>query len=106
MNPHVHYTLTKRIDSHNGSGWEFSCEQCSYKVRYIQLPEHDRRTLEIIDIGDPSARHTNNVLKEFVARDLQGGCDDQVQIVDEEVWLTYELREQIDIILGKFSWDW
>jgi hypothetical protein len=106
MGPHVHYTRTKRVQAQNGSGWEFSCRQCSYRVRYIQLNEHDKRTLEIIDIGDPTARHTNNILKGFVASDLQDRVEQPDQIVDEDTWLTKELRQQIDIILGKFTWDW
>jgi hypothetical protein len=103
-NLQVHYTITERIERENGSGWEFTCQQCSYRARYIHFPEHGKQTLEIIDIGDPTARHTNNAHREFIGEDLQGQDNLPGILEDEDSWLTPELREQIDAILGKLGW--
>lgn len=101
----VHYTITERIEREDGAGWEFTCRECSYRARYIHFPEHGKQTLEIIDIGDPTARHTNNAHKEYLAGNSESQGSVPGIFDDEASWLTPELRQQIEAILGKFQWD-
>lgn len=104
-NLQVHYTITERIQGEGGSGWEFTCKECSYRARYIHFADHGKQTLEIIDIGDPTARHTNNAHKEFRSNDtVDAGLVPNI-IEDETSWLTPELRGQIESVLAKFVWD-
>lgn len=95
----IHYTLTHRITTPHSSGWEFSCQQCSYRIRYTRLPGKDKLALEIINIGDPSARHTNNTPDWFQDNPIANSTE------EEGSWLTAELRDQIRIILSKSGWD-
>jgi hypothetical protein len=100
----VHFTKTEKIEREDGAGWEFTCDECSYRARYIHFPEHGKQTLEIIDIGDPTARHTNSANQENLAESLPNQASVPTIIEDEASWLTPELREQIDLILAKFEW--
>jgi hypothetical protein len=99
----VHFTITERIQGQDGSGWEFSCKECSYRARYIHFPEHGKQTLEIIDIGDPMARHTNGDHKDFPPQRNQSSSWVPNLIEDEETWLTPDLRAQIEAVLSKFD---
>jgi hypothetical protein len=103
-NLQVHYTVTERIEGEKGSGWEFTCKECSYRARYIHFPDHGRQTLEIIDIGDPTARHTNSAHQVYLDQSSQNGEYEHNIFEDESSWLTPEIREQIDAILAKFDW--
>jgi hypothetical protein len=104
-NLQVHYTITERIQGENGYGWEFTCKECSYRARYVHFPKHGKQTLEIIDIGDPTARHTNNAHKEILGEGSQAQDAVPGFFEDEAAWLTPELRAQIEAVLGKFNWD-
>ena len=104
-NLQVHFTITEKIQGENISGWEFSCKECSYRARYIHFPDHGKQTLEIIDIGDPMARHTNNANQDYLENDYQDQGTSTKIFEEEAAWLTPELRQQIEVILGKFSWE-
>jgi hypothetical protein len=104
-NLQVHYTITERIEGEKGSGWEFTCNECSYRARYIHFPEHGRQTLEIIDIGDPNARHTNNAHQELIGNEIRAQDGVPSYFIDESTWLTPELRQQIYAVLAKYDWD-
>ena len=101
----IHYTKTEKLQGKNGSGWEFSCKECSYRVRYIYLSENTDRTLEIINIGDPTARHTNNSETEFRDQELPRPRIEANAGEDKSAWLTSDLLDQIQAILAKFDWD-
>lgn len=57
----VHHTEIYELHEQPGGtviGWEFVCPQCSYQARYVAQTQR----LEIINLGDPHARHTGNQL--------------------------------------------
>ncbi len=84
----VHHTAAARIPIEEGGGWEFQCPECSYRVRY--LDDRSSPHLEILNAGDPGARHTNN----------HRGTRRSPASRDED-WLTPELRQHIDEILRR-----
>ena len=100
-NLQVHHTHTKVIQSGSVRGWEFGCAQCGYRARYIITNGHDMGEFEILEIGDPEARHYNASLEEAYELDQQ-----YPEISDEADWLPIEIVEQIEAILGRFDFDY
>lgn len=100
----VHYTITQRIISPGGSVWEFFCHDCGYQARYIDMAQHGEQKLEILDVGDPAARHTNNSHELGRVGELGSRGAQEREVADEESWLTPELRKQIEDILAGFDW--
>ncbi len=96
----IHSTITKRFHEANGEGWEFSCYQCKYCVRYLFHSNNQEYQLEILDFGDSRARHTSNTGNENPDPDFR---QDGKLIPDEEAWLTPELRQKIDEIIKRFD---
>ena len=80
-NSSVHHTITHQ----NQDSWEFSCPICGYRARYNAHPRHHTQQLEILQVGDPQARHVSNHL--------------QIRVADDEAWLTPELRQQMEELL-------
>ncbi len=92
--PTIHQTTTNRIHNAERGGWEFACPTCSYRVRFIMHTRHEQR-LEIIDLGDPEARHTSNHVPVRPMEDWPVSESDDLH----EAWLTPELRQQIEDLL-------
>lgn len=93
-NPTIHQTTTNRIQDAERGGWEFVCPTCGYHVRYIQ-PVKQAQQLEILDLGDPQARHTSNHVPVRPIEDWPVSAGDDVH----EAWLTPELRQQMEDLL-------
>ena len=103
----IHHTETRRIPEEEGGGWVFTCQHCGYQALYRM--EQGMPKLEILDLGDPQARHSNNqspasnfdewaaCLMDFQEEALEGDVAPSAE--DEQDWLTPELREQIEAIL-------
>jgi hypothetical protein len=77
----VHHTITNRTKN----SWVFVCPTCGYKARYNTESRQNEPQLEILQIGDPQARHASNHA--------------QVSITDDEAWLTPKLRQQMEELL-------
>jgi hypothetical protein len=101
----VHHTFTNRIPDSEGGGWEFWCVECSYRVRYTQQDASSSQQLQVLNAGDPLARHTSNqasmeqLTDEFGPPAPQNDAfippDDRYPLhedFDEERWLNPEIR--------------
>lgn len=103
----IHQTNTNSITTTSLDGWEFSCHLCGYKARY--LIESGDQKLELLNIGDPRARHTSSP--------IDGTYDFDNSIIDhgqgrsdfgnfeDRVWLPPELEQQLDEILRHLDGD-
>jgi hypothetical protein len=112
---HVHYTLATPISGGDRDGWDFSCESCSYHARYILGDDKTQYLLEILNVGDPFARHIGpNTADPFL-----DPCGDTIQpdevyfepeenepvedLFIEHTWLTPELRRKLSLILDQLD---
>lgn len=103
----IHQTETRRIPDAEGGGWVFNCRNCGYQARYRM--EQGMPKLEILDLGDPQARHSNNhspvsdfdewsaCVMDFQEEVLESEADPNAEV--EEDWLTPDLRQQIEEIM-------
>jgi hypothetical protein len=107
--PCIHHTEINKIHNGEEEGWEFLCHNCGYRARFT-VDRTGTQRLEIIFIGDPSARHiSHEALEETYV--MQEDClctpDDagssDIFYEDEEAWLTPELRAQVEKIIGNFN---
>jgi hypothetical protein len=94
----LHKTEAVPIDAQAGNVWELVCCECNFRARYTQSQNDEANRLEILDIGDPQARHAGNqgsakINPEHVHGSLRRRSD------DEETWLTPELRQKLSQIL-------
>lgn len=120
----IHYTVTNRIPESEGGGWEFWCVECSYRVRYTRSHPQLGERLEILDIGDPRARHTSNQAEEatpdeYSSQPEAAETEDEwllafniyppddstleAEIFDEQAWLTPEIRERLGQIIARLE---
>ncbi len=111
----VHHTITYRILGGDGNGWEFSCESCGYRARYILCDDRSQYRLEIIDAGDPFSRHTSQSAAtasvdpySYASRPAdelytaeQANLDEP--LFEEEAWLTPDLRKKLKRILDRLD---
>lgn len=107
----IHRTITNRIPDEQGGGWEFWCAECSYRVRYAHPASPGEQQLQIIDAGDPTARHTSQSIEDpldeaFSPFDERPAPDDvslPVESFDERTWLTPELRAALAPIIARLD---
>ncbi len=59
----VHQTEIHRIQNAREGGWEFVCHSCGYRARYT-IDREGTQKLEILFVGDSSARHTTGMAPE------------------------------------------
>lgn len=96
LNPNrtIHHTTVQQILGAAGEGWEFHCDECNFLMRYY-LPECSQAAqLEVISMGDVNARHLS------AAASLMSGRGESIE---EEAWLTPEIRQTIEAILKKLD---
>jgi hypothetical protein len=93
-NSPIHHTATNRFQDAERVGWEFVCPTCEYRVRFIVHAKHVPQ-LEILDPGDPQARHTSNHVPVRPIEDWPVTASDDAH----EAWLTPELRQQMEDLL-------
>lgn len=98
----IHQTITSRINSDDREGWEFICEDCGYRACYTLDESSGTNNLQIIDFGNLNARHVSSEIngKNLEATSLVPTPNETD--LDEEYWLTPELRQQIEAILKDF----
>jgi hypothetical protein len=72
----LHRTTTSRLEHSSQVSWEFSCPECGYRARFIRDSEDGTSRLEILDIGDPSVRHTSATIPDAVDNVLQPGIEE------------------------------
>ena len=89
----VHHTIIRQLTGTDGEGWEFHCADCGFLTRYYLPGCTPDAQLEIISLGDASARHLSEVLSLGDSRD---------EFVEEE-WLTPEIRQTIQRIVQKLD---
>jgi hypothetical protein len=89
--PQVHHTITHRTQAEGQDGWEFVCPICGYRARYRSKGSFGTQQLEILQIGDPQARHTSNHTSAGPLQTEMGNID--------ESWLTDEIRQQMEDLL-------
>ena len=94
----LHKTETIPIDAQAGNEWELVCYECSFRARYTQDLKHGANRLEILEIGNPQARHTGNQGSTRVHLQLDHGPALR-QHDNEEAWLTPDLRQRLSEIL-------
>jgi hypothetical protein len=111
----IHYTLTTPLSGGDRDGWDFSCESCGYHARYILGDDKTQYLLEILDTGDPFARHIGPNTADFSL----DPCGDTVRpdevyfepeqnepdedLFIEQSWLTPELRRKLSSILDRLD---
>jgi hypothetical protein len=113
----VHSTEINRIQNGDEGGWEFVCHSCGYRARYT-MDKHGTQRLEILFVGDTSARHTSEKVEEVFGAstgeapeewqaEWQGPQDDDGLEADvpgwEDDWLPENIQEQVKAILKKFD---
>jgi len=97
----IHETITYRLGSIEGGGWEFVCPECGYRARYTQATQ----SMVILNPGDEKARHTSHqiqVLPRAKRKILVVSPD--VQEMNSEATLPLELVKRIEAILAKHQW--
>ena len=94
IKPTIHQTTTNVIQNTEHGGWEFACPTCGYRARYLTPAQHEPQ-LEILNLGDPNARHTSNHVPIRPVEDWPVSASDDVR----EAWLTPELRRQMEDLL-------
>ena len=93
----LHKTETVPIEAQAGKEWELVCNECSFRARFAQDLKQGANRLEILDLGDPQARHAGNqgsaapTNLDYYPSGRRGS--------DEETWLTPELRQRLSEIL-------
>ena len=95
----IHTTRTATIWGVGYEGWEIYCSECSYRARLIYYQGYPGSELEILDYGDLTVRHRNNHIQESDPWDEYA----LESSLEEENWLTPELRAQVEAIL-KRAW--
>ena len=95
----VHQTTTTKLETDHSSGWEFTCSECSYRARYLHRHDLDEHTFEILNSGDPKARHTNSPID---YPSPTNGCHFENNLEQEidESWLTPEIRKKLEEIVS------
>ncbi len=93
----VHQTTATKLENEHSSGWEFTCSECSYRARYLHRHDFDEHTFEILNSGDPGARHTNTPIDEPSPANWYDTGNNLDQEVDES-WLTPEIRKKLEEI--------
>ena len=91
----IHRTRTATIWGAGYEGWEIYCSQCTYRARLLYYWGYPGSELEILDCGDLTVRHRNDHIQEsdpWEEFELEAS-------LDEENWLTPELRAQVKTIL-------
>ena len=82
----IHRTVAYRAETENLNSrlqaWEFNCPHCDYRASYVKLSPTVSQ-LKVWNAGDPLARHHNSFASEE----------------KEELWLTPELRQQMECLL-------
>lgn len=96
LNPNrtIHHTTVQQIDGAAGEGWEFHCNECNFRMRYYLLECSPETQLEVVSLGDANARHLS------AAANLLSG---RGEFIEEEDWLTPEIRQTIEAILKKLD---
>jgi hypothetical protein len=122
----IHQTEINRIQNAEESGWEFVCHSCGYRARYT-INQQGAQKLEIIVVGDSSARHSTGIPPES-AMDPQGfpAVFDPVEAnrtasssnlqtppddagfepeddLTGDIWLPVDIQEQVEAILQKYE---
>ncbi len=109
--PAIHHTEINRIQNGDEGGWEFVCHNCGYRARYT-IDKHGSQKLEILFLGNSSARHTSGPLDRVPPGDPQvverPEPPDDVGLRSgdlgvDETWLPEDLRDQVEAILRKFE---
>jgi hypothetical protein len=108
--PENHHTEISRIKDGDEGGWEFVCHSCGYRARYT-MDKYGNQKLEILHLGDSSARHTSGLPEQTPWFEPFGEASpeplDDVGLSPEsllgEPWLPDHVREQIEAILMKFE---
>jgi hypothetical protein len=91
----IHHTISNRFETSNHTGWEFICPTCGYRTRYTLRAELGGQQLEVLDAGDPQARHTGSQTAVTPVESWSVTMVDD----DDEAWLTDALRQQIEDLL-------
>jgi hypothetical protein len=93
-NPHIHHTITQRTQAEGQDGWEFVCPICGYRARYRSQDNFGTQQFEILQVGDPQARHTSN---HTPVRSVQPWHTEMTNV--DESWLTDDVRRQMEDLL-------
>ncbi len=111
----MHNTITTLVLGEEGIGWEFTCENCGYHARYIVNNHPGPYNLEILDPGDPNVRHKSDLPmmnaseESAIAEDASAPVSSgdtalkPEEILDDESWLTPEIREKLEAIVKKLD---
>ena len=109
----VHHTEISRIKNAEEVGWEFVCHSCGYCARYL-VDRQGAQRLEIVCIGDPTARHTSGQISPSTGdwQDIPAPCvgfedpgrgiADQNMSDELDAWLPPHLQAKIEAILSKY----
>ena len=103
----VHETETYELhDRPDGPivGWQFVCPQCGYQAHY----DARAQKLEIVNLGDPAARHAGNQLpaKPALSRELMVLEKSEEDEGLDFVPLPDHLEKQLEEILARFADNW
>jgi hypothetical protein len=124
----IHYTVAKRILDEEGRGWEFYCQICGYRARYIIGPTQNLRKMEILDIGNPLVRHSSDAFDLLNGESMSGSFSNPLPEEDfspihfdtppddagpinpsgysmevDESWITPEIEAFFDRLLAKLE---
>ena len=105
----LHSTSTTRIAGSRGDIWEFTCPLCSYRARYTQDSSPGAPGLEILSIGDQSARHLSTPDgTALIAEDAADLPEEDVTAEEndfdgDQAWLPPNLRAQVEAILRRLD---
>jgi hypothetical protein len=109
--PTVHNTEINRIQNGDEAGWEFICHSCGYRARYT-IDIYGTQKLEILYVGDSTARHTTGQSEQTARSDgldlhydelLDDAGLDMDDTYLDDIWLPEDLREQVEAIMKKFD---
>jgi hypothetical protein len=93
----LHKTETIPTAAQAGNEWELVCNECSFRARYTQDLAHGENRLEILNPGDPQARHCGNHGGATINPGQAIGSHQRHHT--EEAWLTPEIRQKLSEIL-------
>ncbi len=92
-----HQTIAYHTES---GGWLFICQTCEYRALFAGSEQHSAH-LEVLDIGNRHAVHINNAWP--ILDTVEDNPLEPEKLVNEQRWLTPELREQIYAIIARLE---
>jgi hypothetical protein len=91
----AHILVMKETHAETGQVWEFSCPRCGYRGRFIKYAEPVNPELEILDRGDPEARHMSSQLEALLLDPSNWSEMNEVKSLSEE-WFTPEFQDRLE----------